>query len=202
MSMSKAKKFDKLVVIDLEATCWDTNTGKETIPEGEQSEIIEVGVALLNLKTLEIEDSAGIIVKPTKSKISKFCTDLTSLTQEMVDDGCKLEEAMTILRERFQVHKRTMAAWGDYDKKMLINDCQDKGITFPGITRSCINIKNLIAVEYGMDKEFGLDYAVRLFGMEFEGRHHRGIADAINIAKIYQSHLKSIRNSLHPITKE
>jgi inhibitor of KinA sporulation pathway (predicted exonuclease) len=198
MSMSKAKKFDKLIVIDLEASCWDTNTGNETVPEGEESEIIEVGVCELDLKTLELGESMGIIVKPTKSRISKFCTQLTSITQEMVDGGVSLAEAMKILREKFQIHKRTMASWGEYDKKKMIAECKDKGIEFPGTPRSCINIKNLMAVSYGTDKELGLDTAAKDLNIPFEGRHHRGVDDAIMIAKIMRQHLRTLRNMNRP----
>jgi inhibitor of KinA sporulation pathway (predicted exonuclease) len=192
--MKKAKKFDKIIVVDLEATCWDTNNG-ELIPPGEQSEIIEVGVCELNLKTLELEDREGIIVKPTKSRVSDFCTRLTSITQEMVDKGITLAEVMTILKEKYQMHKRTMAAWGDYDKKTLLKDCADKKIEFPGAQRSCINVKNLVTVSYGLDKELGLDEGVEYFGLSFEGRHHRGVDDATMIAKIFRKHLRTLRNT-------
>ncbi len=38
-------------MVDIEATAWN-----ETPPPGEQSEIIEIGIAALNLQTLEIEE--------------------------------------------------------------------------------------------------------------------------------------------------
>ena len=83
---------DKLIVVDLEATCW-----KKQPPPGQQNEIIEVGVCLLDTETLAIEDNRGILVKPTRSKVSEFCTKLTSLTQEMVDDGVSFAESCATL---------------------------------------------------------------------------------------------------------
>ena len=63
-----AKKLDKIVVVDLEATCWE---GKP--PENMESDIIEIGVCLLDVHTGEITDNRGIIVIPERSTISDFC---------------------------------------------------------------------------------------------------------------------------------
>ena len=43
-----AKKFDQVLVIAVEKTCWENEP-----PEGEVSEIIEVGICSLDLKNLE-----------------------------------------------------------------------------------------------------------------------------------------------------
>ncbi len=62
-----AKLLDKIVIIDIEATCWE---GKP--PEGMESDIIEVGACLLDVNTGEISESKGILVKPERSVISLF----------------------------------------------------------------------------------------------------------------------------------
>jgi len=69
-------RFDEIVVIDLEATCW--STPEETALN--TSEIIEVGVCLLDALTGEIHNPRGLIVKPQVSVVSEFCTELTSIT--------------------------------------------------------------------------------------------------------------------------
>ena len=75
-----AKLLDKIVVVDIEATCWE---GK--LPEGMISDIIEVGVCLLDVETGEITDNRGILVKPERSTISPFCTELTTITPELIE---------------------------------------------------------------------------------------------------------------------
>lgn len=188
--MSKKKTFDRLNVIDIESSCWEK---PEDIPSGEQSEIIEIGVAVLNLQTLKIEDKESIIVRPTKSKISEFCFNLTGITQKMVDGGITLQEAMEILERKYWFKKRTYASWGDYDRKMFISDCADKGIVFPGIDRSHINIKNIMCVEWGQFKENSLATALAQEEIVFEGRPHCGADDAFNTAKLYAKHIESFR---------
>jgi inhibitor of KinA sporulation pathway (predicted exonuclease) len=87
-----AKKLDKILVVDLEATCWNG-----PIPEGMVNEIIEIGVCLLDVNTGEITDNRGIIVKPEHSVVSEFCTELTTITPELVEkEGISLQDAFRI----------------------------------------------------------------------------------------------------------
>lgn len=80
-----------IVIIDLEATCWNDRP-----PRGQQSEIIEIGVCLMDAKTGAVLQNEGILVKPRFSTVSPFCTELTSITQHM------LEDAFDILREEYK----------------------------------------------------------------------------------------------------
>lgn len=187
---NRNKKLDKLVVIDLEATCYEGG-----FPAGEVQEIIEIGVCLLDLQTLKVEKPQGLIVRPVQSRVSPFCTKLTTLTQEVVDKGITLKEAMTILDRDYDITRRTWASFGDFDRKLFLRDCRNKGIEFPGETRSHINIKNVLAITYGWDKELGMDQALTKFNLQLEGTHHRGVDDAKNIAKMYGVHLAASRQS-------
>ena len=184
--MSK-RILDKLVVIDIESTC------DEPRPEW-QSEIIEIGVCLLDLNTLEITKPLGILVKNEFTPITKFCTGLTSLTQEMLDEsGIPLQYAVNILRDEYNISSRTWASWGNYDRIMLEGECQDVAGGFPGAKSTHINLKNLLAVQNGWSKEIGVGEALARWGMPFLGRQHRGVDNAINIAKLYQKQLEFCR---------
>ncbi|PVG02988.1 hypothetical protein CPB86DRAFT_779865 [Serendipita vermifera] len=86
-----------MLVVDLEATCWN---GPK--PPGEDNEIIEIGWALINLKANPptIEQNGTYLVKPTRSKVSDFCTELTTITPQLLDEeGMTLKEAYDKLRE-------------------------------------------------------------------------------------------------------
>jgi inhibitor of KinA sporulation pathway (predicted exonuclease) len=176
-----------LVIIDLEATC------DEPRPKW-ASEIIEIGVCLLDLSSLEITDNRGLLVKPVSSPVTPFCTKLTTITQEMLDkDGITLPEAINILERDYKLDKRTWASWGDYDRKQFLRDCSAKGIAFPGESRTHLNLKSIMQVELGLFAEEGLDTACERFHLKMEGTHHRGVDDARNIARIYQKHLQKVR---------
>jgi inhibitor of KinA sporulation pathway (predicted exonuclease) len=67
-----------------------------------------------------VSKNEGILVKPQYSKVSLFCTELTSITQEMLDnDGILLEDALDILRLEYDSESLTWASYGNYDLNML-----------------------------------------------------------------------------------
>jgi inhibitor of KinA sporulation pathway (predicted exonuclease) len=77
-----SKKLDHILVIDIEATCWDGPT-----PAGEVSDVIEIGVCPVAVGTLTRLEKRGILIRPERSTVSPFCTQLTTLTQAQVDAG-------------------------------------------------------------------------------------------------------------------
>lgn len=173
-----AKKLDEILVIDLEATCWESDP-----PPGETNEIIEIGLCLLDVATGERLERRSIFVKPQRSTLSEFCVQLTTITPEMLADGLTFEEACQLLREEYQSDKRTWASYGDYDRLQLMKQCEILGIPYP-MGRSHINVKNLLALQYGLIREVDLLRGMDLVGLPFEGILHRGVDDAWNIAAV------------------
>jgi len=170
--------LDKIIVIDVEATCWDDRERTRR-----NSEIIEVGVCLLDVKTGEITDNRGIIVRPESSAVSEFCTELTTLTQDMVNDGVSFRYACDILMKEYQSRERTWASYGQYDWFQFNKECEKKNVPYP--FSSChINIKNLFALMNKLKREKGMAKALGMADIKLEGTHHRGKDDAYNIAKI------------------
>jgi inhibitor of KinA sporulation pathway (predicted exonuclease) len=189
MKMGKNWMLDKIIVVDLEATCWDRG---EEQPRGQLNDIIEIGVCTLDLKTFTIEKIQGIIVKPTTSKVSEFCTKLTTLTQDVVDHGHTFKGACDKLYREYNEPTRTWASWGDYDRTQLEKQCKREGVSFPLSIRH-INIKNLYSVLNGLPKELGLGTAVERCSLSFDGTPHRGMDDAKNIAAILRILVKKFR---------
>lgn len=179
-----------VLIIDVESTCWEP---PEVQPKNEISEIIEIGIAVVNIKTLRMTENDSIIVKPQKSKLSKFCTKLTTLTQDYVDQGTTFQSAMEILKSRFDSSNRTFVSWGDYDRKMFERNCRDYDVRYPFGPRH-LNLKNCFTMLHGLDREPGLDGALDHIGMKLEGTHHRGIDDAKNIATIFIETLLNFRD--------
>lgn len=174
-----AKKLDKIVIVDIEATCWEGR-----VPEGMIHDIIEVGVCLLDVETGEISDSRGILVKPERSIISPFCTDLTTITPELVEAaGISFKEACAILRKEYLTQSRAWASFGAYDLRQFQKQCQSMDIGYP-FGPSHINVKTLFAIKKKLGHEEGMAGALHLLDIPLEGTHHRGVDDAYNIAKI------------------
>ena len=170
---------NKILVIDLEATCW-----QGVQPKDQVSEIIEIGICVLDINTGNISKNKGILVKPTKSRISQFCTELTTITQEMLDeDGISFPDACKLLRTEYDAYQYTWASYGVYDLKMLKNQCQIRNIDYP-LSQNHINVKELFSEVKGLNKKVGMNGALHILGLPLEGTHHRGVDDAKNIAKI------------------
>ena len=174
-----AKKLDQIVVVDLEATCWENAT-----PEGMESDIIEIGVCLLDVQTGEITDNRGIMVIPERSTISPFCTQLTTITPELVQrEGIPFKEALSILKKDYLSKSRAWASFGAYDLRQFQRQCTALNRGYP-FGPSHINVKTLFALKHKLEQEQGMAGALKLLDIELEGTHHRGIDDARNIAKI------------------
>lgn len=181
-------KFDKILVIDLEATCWE-----ETDPEKSDSEIIEIGLTVLNAKTLEREQKRSIIVKPQNSTVSEFCTKLTTLAQQDVDKGISLSEACSILKKEFDSKGRLWASFGDYDRKQFERECSSKNIPYP-FGNSHLNVKVFFALYAGLNSQTSMDGVLRILNLPLEGTHHRGVDDSWNIALILSKILEKFKN--------
>ena len=80
--------YQKIVFFDLEMCCWN---------EGDKStgEIIEIGLAEVDLVKMEIIKRAQYYVKPENDEISRFCTELTGITPKTIKrQGRPLSEVL------------------------------------------------------------------------------------------------------------
>jgi inhibitor of KinA sporulation pathway (predicted exonuclease) len=174
-----ARLLDKIVVVDIEATCWNGPN-----PEGMQNDIIEIGICLLDVATGEISDSKGIMVTPERSEISAFCTELTTITPQLIAaEGISFKAACKQLRTEYDTQSRAWASFGAYDQKQFQRQCGEMGIGYP-FGPSHMNVKTLFALQRKLAHETGMAGALDLLGFELEGTHHRGVDDAKNIARI------------------
>lgn len=167
------------IVLDIEATCWEN--------EQKDSETIEIGAVKYNDK-LELVDTFDIFIKPEENPIlSDFCKDLTSITQEQVDNGYTFNIASNMLWDWMTDGGKELywlCSWGFYDKKQLTKDCARHSLETAWL-QNHISVKHQFADIYGI-KPCGTREALRKLGMPFDGRPHRGIDDAKNIGKIFK----------------
>jgi len=167
-----------IFIIDLEATCWNGHA-----PSGQVSDIIEIGVARLNIESMEIEGGPEILVTPRRSTVSTFCTELTSITSAMLSDrGVDLQEAFHTLSE--YAGNKAWCSWGFYDFSFMNEVSQRYDIDFP-LGRQYFNLKQMYSVVTGKpNKGFGMSRALKQCSIDLVGTHHRGLDDACNSAKV------------------
>ncbi|MER6498914.1 3'-5' exonuclease [Streptomyces sp. NPDC001455] len=182
---------DLLNVIDVEATCWDGQP-----PPGAVSEIIEIGLTVVDLRAADgvLPARTGsrargriarhrILVRPARSTVSAFCTELTGLTAAEVGTGVSFAEACALLASEHEAGIRPWASWGDYDRNQFIRQCRATGTRYP-FGRHHTNAKLPFTAAHGLRKRPGMAQALRIAGLPLEGRHHSGADDAWNIAAL------------------
>ncbi|MQM24652.1 3'-5' exonuclease [Glycomyces albidus] len=167
-----------LNVVDVEATCWEGQP-----PAGALSEIIEIGLTVVDLAARERISKHRILVRPRRSRVSEFCTELTGLTQAEVDTGVEYAEACRILTAEHRADSRPWASWGDYDRKQFERQCKATGTRYPFGSRHA-NVKLRFTEARGLKRRPGMAEALAIAGLPLEGRHHSGADDAWNIAAL------------------
>ncbi|MEV5975129.1 3'-5' exonuclease [Streptomyces sp. NPDC051921] len=171
-----------LNVVDVEATCWEGQP-----PAGQVSEIIEIGLTVVDLAAGRRISRHRVLVRPARSAVSDFCTELTGLTPAEVQSGVPFDEACRLLTDAYDARRRPWASWGDYDRLQFERQCAAAGAPYPfgrPAERGHTNAKAVFTEAYGLRKRPGMAGALRIAGLPLEGRHHRGEDDAWNIAAL------------------
>ena len=171
------------LVIDVEATCDDAGT----VP-GPEMEIIEVGAVFVDGDSLAPLEEFQTFVRPVRHpRLTAFCTQLTTITQAMVDAAPGFPEAMAALSSRIHAHggapQVLFASWGAYDRSQFEQDCRYHSVAWP-FGPDHLNLKAQFSERRGSSRRFGMAQALRVVGLPLAGTHHRGIDDARNIARL------------------
>ncbi|MFF2364429.1 exonuclease domain-containing protein [Streptomyces sp. NPDC058122] len=167
-----------LNVVDVEATCWEGEP-----PAGAVSEIIEIGLTVVDLDEGVRVAKHRLLVKPARSTVSAFCTELTGLTQGEVEQGLGFAEACRELAALHRTGERPWASWGDYDRHQFTRQCASTATPYP-FGRRHTNAKAVFTDAHRLRRRPGMAQALRLVQLPLEGRHHRGDDDAWNIAAL------------------
>ncbi|MDF4357041.1 exonuclease domain-containing protein, partial [Vibrio parahaemolyticus] len=98
---------NRIVCFDLEMCCWSENG------VGRTGEIIEVGLAEIDLSKGEIVKRAQYYVKPEHDEVSLFCAELTGITPRKIEkQGRPLAEVIKSMIKNFGGRNKIYASWG------------------------------------------------------------------------------------------
>lgn len=182
--------LNRVLIVDIEATCWSTPEEQGSQP----NEVIEIGMCALNLKTNAIEDARSYAVRPRFSNVSEFCTELTGWTQAQVDAAPPVEEVLRRIQDDYGITRHLVwFSCGEYDRVKLASTGPASLHGLYGVRpednpfalmRAHYNIKTLFALKHRLAREMGMARMLSHIGETLDGRHHSGVDDAINIAKL------------------
>ena len=171
---------ERVLIIDLEATCNDDNSFPIEIME-----VIEVG-AVIATTTGEVVAQFKSFVKPSINPVlTSFCKQLTGITQLEVDTAPPFPVAMAELVKFVTPYRpfQFWGSWGNYDAKQIRLECQRNNIENPLAWLEHRNIKGDFAKNRKI-RQVGTSRALALANLDRDGQHHRALDDAINIAKL------------------
>ncbi|NXD85111.1 ERI2 exoribonuclease, partial [Halcyon senegalensis] len=167
---------------------------------------VEFPAVLLNTSTGEVESEFHTYVQPQEHPIlSEFCTELTGITQNQVDEGVPLNICLSqFLKwiQKIQKEKKilfstdtlsnstseakacTFVTWTDWDLGVCLQyECKRKQLRKPDILNSWIDLKATYRAFYNR-KPKGLNGALQDLGIAFAGREHSGLDDSRNTARL------------------
>ncbi len=167
-------------VLDVEATCYKN----DCFPDGEQKEVIEIGLCMVDLKALTIVSTLSIPIVPQCAAISPFCTELTGWTMaKLRRQGVSFEAACERLSRKYGTKNRLLVTDSAGDVQLIRRQCKRLGVPCP-LGSSHQNVATLFKLLTGQRKNIGLDAMLERTGLQFEGVRHRGWCDAKNQARL------------------
>lgn len=169
------------LVIDLEAT---TDEGGWPL---EEMEIIEIGASLVAADGHE-RDHFQRFVKPARRPcLTSFCRKLTHIGQSEVDSAAPLPQVWEQFERWIGLHAPRLvgwSSWGDYDRRQLEHEWRQHKLNSLLATLPHLNLKQAFTKARQLPRPVGLNTALQLAGLQFQGQQHRALEDARNTARL------------------
>jgi len=169
------------LVIDLEAT---TEEGGWPVAE---MEIIEIGASLVNSDGREVDHFERFVRPVRRPLLTAFCRQLTHIQQAQIDTAQPLPAIWPQFERWLGNHRSRLqgwVSWGDYDRQQFELQWQQHQLTSELSGLAHINLKQRFAKARHLQKPCGLNTALQLAGMHFNGQQHRALTDARNTARL------------------
>ncbi|MFT5683210.1 MAG: inhibitor of KinA sporulation pathway (predicted exonuclease) [Myxococcota bacterium] len=180
----------RFIAVDLEATCWlEADDPELSAAQAEESEIIEIGAVMLDDALLPVSEFQRFIRPVRHPHLSRFCTELTSITQADVEAA----ELFSSVYEAFVswmdgTEGVGLVSWSRYDHNQLVTESEAAGLPMPSWTP--IDAKEEFTAwargHTGRRLRFGLSRALTHLDIPVTGTAHRGIDDARSLVSVFQ----------------
>lgn len=184
----------KILVVDLELTCWES----ETPPEGQRREIIEIGYCLINAQTLTREPPVSVKIRPQQSRVSEYCTALTGWTEKSLKSGQTLHDACKTLVYKRGLRRYPWFSWGAGDMTTLRSEAIHYGAEYP-LSVDYTNLSVLYSVLFGKPYRTAQVDALHVLGVAPMLPAHIGANDAYNAAGILIEIIRKTRHTPEPV---
>lgn len=172
-----------LIVMDLEWTAWEGSWQRHWTGAGEEMEIVQIGaVKLADTPGLEELDAFEILVRPRiNSKLDRYFTDLTGITQERLDRaGMDLKQALATFAD-FVGPATGVFGFGD-EFTHIVTNCQLYGLANPFAGYRCDDVRAAVMALIDTERVPNSSDLPGLLGFAPPGTMHQGLADSRCVA--------------------
>ena len=154
-------------------------------------EVIEIGAVLLDDDNNKVK-KFRTYVKPRHSIVTKSIQRLTGITNEMLVDAPYFEDAIhEILKEI--PDDTQLCTWSDADtfaiqREMEIKEIKQEDIgKLQKLCEGYFDIQRELSDKLSFNRVLNLEKALNLVGIDFKGKAHGALDDAINTAELYKA---------------
>ena len=152
------------------------------------TEIIQVGAVLLDEDYKEV-DRFESYVHPEHGVIDTFIKDMTGINSCNVKDAKLLKEVIHTMLAWIGDREYKVYAWSDSDFMQLYREIKCKDINDDDIEKFMyperwIDYQQVFGKRFDFKDCVSLEEALDLCDIEFEGRMHDGLWDAVNTASL------------------
>lgn len=167
-----------LLVVDLEATCWERPAHRTGAME-----TIEIGALRVDPARPESATEFQSFVRPLRHpELSAFCRALTTITQAQVDAAEPFPAAFArFLAWIGDPREVLFASWGEFDRHQLRRDGARHGVPVPFDDHW--NLRRAVGRRLGA-RRVTMEEALAGAGLVAQGTLHRGLDDARNIWRV------------------
>lgn len=173
----------KHVVVDLEMNPVDRE--QREIRQRMREEVIEFGAVRLG-DDFQQEDTFQCYVKPEYGAIKKHITRLTSITQAMVDTGAVFVPSFQAFVDWVGEEETKIYSWSMSDIKQLKTECRVKLPAFDlkWLDSRWVDLQQQFDDRLGLHNSLALKHALGAMNLDFAGKQHTALDDAINTSAI------------------
>ncbi|MDO7907169.1 3'-5' exonuclease [Paenibacillus sp. JX-17] len=156
------------------------------------SEIIDIGAVKLTQENgvLVTVDTFQTFVRPSnRSVLSSDTVQFTGITQKDIDAAPLFPHAAVLFREWLAADAPYyLCAWGPDDRSKLLSHCRTHEVDASWIcnTNDLQQQLSRSLSSEGTYRQIGLKQALELCGIEFDGRQHLALDDALNTAEVFK----------------
>jgi len=133
-----------------------------------------------------VDDFCQFVRPKLHPEISPFCTKLTSIVQDDIEDAPLFDEAISNFEDwvGFDRTRSVLMSWGEFDRRQFANDARLHDLDLPWLKYwACL--QRHYSRWKGSKNQIGLKNALDIEGLSFDGTQHRAIEDARNMAKLF-----------------